>query len=363
RHDGEQRSLQEEQRLRSLESQVSEMSELLGVSETSKQRDQLTIRTLQERLAQLDTENKTLATSLHPPPEAPPPAAAGDCPEEGAEQRASALYYQQELQQLRDEFERYKSRAQGVLRTKGAREGELEAGRRQLAELKERYISLRLATEEAESRHAAELETARRELSLLAQAHRQELEGTRREARENAARLEEEARQHRERVMGVLTEREQELDRLREAKTPPGYPLPAPDLTGDGMELLQGGSSSFLVYVEQVSRKEAEIGGLRRRKHELEAELQSAQERLAEQGEEAQSLREQVEKALRDRNREGANLEYLKNVLLGYLTLPDPRGRQHTLSALLAVLHFSPEERSAALRAQDAVRWWTGGKR
>ncbi|KAM4602307.1 GRIP and coiled-coil domain-containing protein 1 [Discoglossus pictus] len=360
-----QRSLLEEQRLRSLESQVSEMSELLGAAETSKQRDQMTIRKLRERLTQLETENKTLAlaTSLHPPAETSSTQSVDEDAEETPEQQASAVYYQQELQQLKEEFERYKARAQGVLRTKGAREGELEAGKKQMGELKERYVSLRISAEEAERQHKVEMEAVRKEMVLLTQAHRQELEAVRREGCEIVARLEEEGRQHRERVLAVLAEKDLELERLRETKIPTAISLNSPDPLGNGLEIPQSDHPAFLVYVEQLSRKEAEIGSLRRRKRELEAELQSTQERLAEQGEEAQGLREQVEKALRDRSREGANMEYLKNVLLGFLTLPDSCGRQRTLSALLTVLHFSPEERNAAMRAQDGGRWWAGGKR
>ncbi|KAM4039739.1 GRIP and coiled-coil domain-containing protein 1 isoform 1-T2 [Anomaloglossus baeobatrachus] len=362
----QERFLQEEERIRSLESQVSELSELLGAAETSKQRDQVAIRKLRERLLQLETENKTIAmaTSMHPSPEIlVMKSSVGEDVDDGPEQRGSALFYQQELQQVKEEFERYKSRAQGVLRTKGAREGELEAGKQKLAELKEKYLNLRLSSEEAENKHKAEMEAARKEYMLLAQTHRQELEQVRKESRENMARMEEELRQHRERVLAVLNEKEQELERLRETKIPAGICPPFTDPLENGLELPPNNSSAFLVYVDQLSRKEAEIGSLRRRKHELEAELQSMQERLAMKHEESHTLRQQVDKAMRDRSREGANLEYLKNVLLGFLTLTDPLGRQHTLSALLTVLHFSPEERNAALRAQDGSRWWAATKR
>lgn len=362
----QQRFLQEEERIRSLESQVSELSELLGAAETSKQRDQVTMRKLRERLLQLETENKTIAmaTSMHPPPETLVlKSSVGEDIEDSPEQRGSALFYQQELQQVKEEFERYKARAQGVLRTKGAREGELEAGKQKLAELKEKYLDLRLSSEEAENKHKAETEAARKQLALLAQTHRQELEQVRKESRENMARMEEELRQHRERVLAVLNEKEQELERLRETKIPASICPPSSDHLDNGLELPQNNSSAFLVYVDQLSRKEAEIGNLRRKKHELEADLQSMQERLAEKNEETHTLHEQVNKAMRDRSREGANMEYLKNVLLGFLTLSDPLGRQHTLSALLTVLHFSPEERNAALRAQDGSRWWAGTKR
>ncbi|XP_040199125.1 GRIP and coiled-coil domain-containing protein 1 [Rana temporaria] len=361
-----QRFLQEEERMRSLESQVSELSELLGAAETSKQRDQIAIRKLRDRVIQLETENKTIAmaASLQTPAESllnKPPIAEDN--NDVQEPHGSVLFYQQELQQLREEFERYKARAQGVLRTKGARDGELEAGKQKMAELKEKYVSLRLAAEEAENKHKIEMEAVRKELVLSAQAHRQELEHVRKESRDNMARMEEELRQHRERVLAVLAEKEQELEKLREAKIPNGIPPPSLDPLDNGLELPSSNSSGLLVYVEQLSRKEAEIGILRRKKHELEAEIQSMHERFAEKGEEMQNLREQVQKALRDRSREGANMEYLKNVLLGFLTMSDPYGRQHTLSALLTVLHFSPEERNAAMRAQDSSRWWVGGKR
>ncbi|KAG9489762.1 hypothetical protein GDO78_005613 [Eleutherodactylus coqui] len=362
----QQRFLQEEERIRCLESQVSELSELLGAAETSKQRDQVTIHKLRERLLQLETENKTIAmaTSMHSPPESlSMKSPVGEDIEDSPEQRGLAVFYQQELQQVKEEFERYKARAQGVLRTKGAREGELEAGKQKLAELKEKYLNLRLASEEVDDQHKAEMEAARKELVLLAQTHRQELEQVRKESRENMARMEEELRQHRERVLAVLNEKEQELERMRETKIPLSICPPSPDPLGNGLELPQNNSSAFLVYVDQISRKEAEIGTLRRKKHELEAELQGMQERLAEKNEETHTLREQVDKAMRDRSREGANMEYLKNVLLGFLTLPDPLGRQHTLSALLTVLHFSPEERNAALRAQDGSKWFAGTKR
>ncbi|XP_068132014.1 GRIP and coiled-coil domain-containing protein 1 [Hyperolius riggenbachi] len=361
-----QRFLQEEERIRSLESQVSELSELLGAAETSKQRDQITLRKLRERVLQLETENKTIAMagSLQAPAETfliKSPMAEDSS--DSQEPQGSVAFYQQELQQLREEFERYKARAQGVLRNKGAREGELEAGKQKMTELKEKYVTLRLAAEEAENKRKMEMEAARKELVLLAQAHRQELENVRKESRENMARMEEELRQHRERVLAVLAEKEQELEKLRETKIPNGIPPPSPDPLDSSLELVSTSSPAFLVYAEQLSRKEAEIGVLRRRKHELEAEIQNAQERLAEKNEEMHNLHQQVEKALRDRSREGANMEYLKNVLLGFLTMSDPCGRQHTLSALLTVLHFSPEERSAVLRAQDGNRWWVGAKR
>uniref|UniRef100_A0A8C4QZ31 GRIP domain-containing protein n=1 Tax=Eptatretus burgeri TaxID=7764 RepID=A0A8C4QZ31_EPTBU len=58
---------------------------------------------------------------------------------------------------------------------------------------------------------------------------------------------------------------------------------------------------------------------------------------------------EQIDKSSRDRSRDGASLEYLKNVVFRFLTLGDMRGRQHALNAIATVLQFSPKERKAVL--------------
>ena len=48
----------------------------------------------------------------------------------------------------------------------------------------------------------------------------------------------------------------------------------------------------------------------------------------------------------RIQSREGANLEYLKNVVMAYLMSTDYAGRKHMLNAIAAVLHFTPNEKS-----------------
>ena len=56
----------EEGRVASLEERVSELSELLGACERTRQKDQQTAQRLRERVLQLDTENKTLAIAALP---------------------------------------------------------------------------------------------------------------------------------------------------------------------------------------------------------------------------------------------------------------------------------------------------------
>lgn len=46
------------------------------------------------------------------------------------------------------------------------------------------------------------------------------------------------------------------------------------------------------------------------------------------------------------KSREGANLEYLKNVFINYLTTNDASSKRHMLNAISTVLRFTPDELS-----------------
>ncbi|NXH38595.1 GCC1 protein, partial [Dicaeum eximium] len=414
-----QRSQREEQRVAELEAQVSQVSELLGTYEKAKQRDQATIQRLKDRIVQLDLENKTLAiaaSSRSPgeaaveeatldvtalkekmeklrkllqaaagkgaeaeePREPEPPPGAGD----GDGDKAPGGHCQQELRQLKEEFERYKARAQQVLKSKASKDvglaKELEEAREQLAELRDQHVLLQLAADEAEQRHRQELEAKKQELSQLQQLRRQELERCQLEFRERALRLEEEMHKQRDRALAVLAEKDRELEQLRALALPHG-PKSSRDAPGDApsqecseilpqaLQLGSGSEPTFFLYAEQLARKEVEIAALRKHKHQLEVQLHQLQGRaLAEEDkhrEEVAALRGQLQKSCRDKSREGANLEYLKNVVFRFLTLPDARGRQQTLTAILAILHFSPEEKLSIAKSSAHGSWWLHGKR
>ncbi|XP_036375646.1 GRIP and coiled-coil domain-containing protein 1 [Megalops cyprinoides] len=420
----------EEARVASLEERVSQLSELVGTCERAKLKDQQTAQRLRDRILQLDTENKTLAIA------ASTRASAADLAideasldvnvlkdkletvkrllllasqrsqqpleieklgeaEQGREgenepsdgEKASALYYQQELKQLKEEFERYKARAQAVLKNKNAKDGnvakELEEAREQLAELKEKYISLRIQCDEAEAAHRRELEARQQQASSLQQSHRQELERLEAQFRDSSLRLEEELHKQRDRTLALLAEKDLELERLRGAAV--GYGLvgrKAPseasvvevdgaedspqDLVAQALKLAGPNEPTLLLYAEQLARKEVELSALRRQKHRLEGDLHQMQDKLIANGErydeEVSELRDRLEKQARDQSREGANLEYLKNIIYRFLTLQDARGRQQTLTAILTILHFSPQEKQAVIK-QQALSWWSAGKR
>ncbi|KAK9976013.1 hypothetical protein ABG768_021238 [Culter alburnus] len=422
----------EEARVASLEERVSELSELLGACEKARQKDQQNAQRLRERILQLDTENKTLAiaavnrtttcdlniddTNLNvdvlkdklekvkkllllaaqrsQDQSLDIEKLLGEKDKEVSEgEKASALHYQQELRQVREEFERYKMRAQGVLKNKNAKDGnqskELEEARDQLAELKEKYINLRILSDEAEAQHKRDLEERQLGLVALQQAHKQEVERLEAQHRESFLRLEEELHKQRDRTMALLAEKDLELERLRAAAVisfgshqrnatnnstamEGGDPEEADpeqeesDIIAQALKLSGPNEPTLLLYAEQLSRKEVEVAALRKQKHRLEEDLHQLQGKLIAKGErheeEVAELRCQLDKHIRDQGRDGANLEYLKNVIYRFLTLHDTRGRQQTLTAILTILHFSPQEKQAVLK-QQPHNWWTAGMR
>ncbi|KAF0028681.1 GRIP and coiled-coil domain-containing protein 1 [Scophthalmus maximus] len=401
-------------RIAGLEQRVSELSELLGACEKTRQRDQQAAQRLRDRILQLDTENKTLAIAassrstsdlgldesqldvsalkeklgkvkklLLLAAQRNPDQNLRDLAEAEAEpggDRASALVYQQELRQLKDEFERYKLRAQVVLKNKNTKDGsqakELEEVRDQLVELKEKYINLRIQSDEDKVQHCRELEERQQEAALLQQSHRQEVERAEALHRDELLRLEAELHKQRERTMALLDEKDLELERLRAAaaalvrsndRVEANEPEPETegDIVGQALQRVAPAEPTLLLYAEQLSRKEVEVGSLRRQKHRLEEDLHQLQARLIANGErhdeEVTELRGRLDKLIRDQSREGANMEYLKNVIYKFLTLHDASERQQTLTAILTILHFSPQEKHQVLRLQGAT-WWTNRK-
>ncbi|XP_035640004.1 GRIP and coiled-coil domain-containing protein 1-like [Oncorhynchus keta] len=445
----------EEGRVASLELRVSELSELLGACEKARQRDQQNAHWLRERILQLDTENKTLAIAAstrgspldlsmdeanldvnvlkerlekvkrllllatqrnHPEQtmeiekmaemEGRLGQGTGSWGESSDGEKASALYYQQELRQLKEEFERYKVRAQVVLKNKNAKDcslaKELEEARDQLAELKEKYINLRIHGDEAEAKHRRELEECQQGKGMLQQGHKQELDRAEAQYRESLLRLEGELHRQRDRTMALLQEKDQELEKLKsigyslagyrshhndEGETGADFRATADggsnnsnnannmddlaqeesDIITHALRLAGPNEPTLLLYVEQLARKEVEIGSLRRQKHRLEEDVHQLQGRLIANGErydeEVAELRGRLDKRHRDQGREGANLEYLKNVIYKFLTLQDTRGRQQTLTAILTILHFSPQEKQAVVKQHQNQAWWTAGMR
>ena len=118
-----------------------------------------------------------------------------------------------------------------------------------------------------------------------------------------------------------------------------------------------------LYYEEELAHKDAEVKDLRHKARDLESTLRDLQMSFISKEErysdELETLRARVSILRRMSTKEGANLEYLKNVVLTYMLTSAAAEREHMLKAIAAVLSFSTEE-LAKVREYNASWWWNG---
>ncbi|EGI66044.1 PREDICTED: GRIP and coiled-coil domain-containing protein 1-like isoform X1 [Acromyrmex echinatior] len=114
--------------------------------------------------------------------------------------------------------------------------------------------------------------------------------------------------------------------------------------------LLANDSPPILHYTQELARKEVQVSSSRKKILELEATLREQQREMfhmkEQQQEEIKRLKAHITRLEACKSREGANLEYLKNVFINYLTTNDVSSKRHMLNAISTVLRFTPDELS-----------------
>ncbi|XP_033115679.1 GRIP and coiled-coil domain-containing protein 1-like [Anneissia japonica] len=225
---------------------------------------------------------------------------------------------QQELKQLKDEFERYKLRAQSVLKSKNTRVEDMEAA---MKKVKENHKTDMLQTQHDFKQRSAEMEQQISQATDKSQSSR--------------------------RSSSVFTDNDDEQE--EDAHAIQAQATVNQLQNRQSAALMKGvGTASLLHYAEEQSRKEVELTMIKRKKLELETALRQLQEKHAASQEtyqeEVEKLKEEVEKWKQYRSREGTNLEYLKNVVLGYIQTDDLSSKHSLLHVIATILHFSPKE-------------------
>ena len=272
---------------------------------------------------------------------------------------------QSELQQLKQELDWYKQKEQRSGRKEVVRSGPTED---EINQLRVQIQFLRSELEHGEEEHRESLKAVQDSWMKERLSWKDELAQVERAGRNRLADLELQMQKQRERSLTLLQEKDEELNSLREwlnmkNATPMSSAMSISKDTGaDGGEewpesLYQLGSMTLgasasggqiLHYVEELARKEVEIQGLRKSRNQLESTVRDMQmcavtmeHKMAEQ---KQHLHEELARLERNVSREGANLEYLKNVLLEFFLRSDPSSQAHMFNAIAACLHFSPRE-------------------
>ena len=260
----------------------------------------------------------------------------------------------------------------------------------QITELRERLAVARTNCDEQELKLHEKEEGFARALAAMRESHRAELAERDSVHRQRASELEAEMRRHRDRTVSMLAERDREIASLRMQVVEQRLPAVSDstfhhDVETAAAEYSEVGASSaespagavvselianvgvvddakILHFAHERSRYEAEAAALRRQKYSLETSLREARRDAALAAEihatEVCELREELAKGDRDRSRETANLEYLKNVVHRYMTCRGgASARQQMLNAISTILQFSPVEKQQ-VQAILARGWW-----
>lgn len=104
----------------------------------------------------------------------------------------------------------------------------------------------------------------------------------------------------------------------------------------------------MIFYSNELARKDMELTALRKAKRESDELIrQTLKEKIMiqeELDEKIGNLEQKVYYLEKMKSREGANLEYLKNVTISYLTTADIIAKRKMLNAIAAVLKFDESE-------------------
>ncbi|XP_022083862.1 GRIP and coiled-coil domain-containing protein 1-like [Acanthaster planci] len=424
----------EEERVATLESKLAELSEVVGNYDRVKQQGQQAVMRLKERITQLDLENTALAKAVNKAQTSQseeivnPDATVSELTEKimklkgllklasqksekpvdiddlcNIEDHTSLEIHpdhrscQQELKQLKDEFERYKLRAQGVLKNKSVKDTssnkEIEALQSQITEMRDRISVLRQQLDDEEANHKQTVTNYEDKIFTLKEQHRSALSQAESEYKQRAADMEQQIHRQRDRTMALLAEKAQEIDMLRQ-QVHNRYGGPA-TMQGDfslrrqssgdvfqesdeqpkseadetvsqlQVSMVQSNNPSLLHFAEERARREVELASIKKQKQQLEGALRQLQEKHAMAAqmheEELDQLREEAERWKRNRSREGTNLEYLKNVVLCYFQTESHSKRQQMFNAIATILQFTRKEKEGVLKKQGAS-WWGYGQ-
>lgn len=426
----------EEERVTALEAKLAELSEVVGSYDRVRQQDQIAIQKLKERVTQLDLENTALARAansrtiqnveeLNDPAEiketilklkgllklaneqSEKPVDIDDIgnldDETSREQSPDHKACQQELKQLKEEFERYKVRAQTVLKNRNVKDTtnnkEIEELQAQINGYKERVSILRQQLDDEEKKCEDVTKEMEDQLANQKEHHKKTLAQADGEFKQKISDLEHQVGKQRDRTMALLVDKDKEIDYLKqqiyqftgrtfgddrqnnrqtsldsdvftsEDANPEEHSgqdtehMVSQLISNPATQLAASSGTSLLHYAEEQARKEVELATVKKQKQQLETALRQLQDKHSssnqKHAEEIDSLQEEVERWKRNRSREGTNLEYLKNVVLNYLLTDSVSGKKRMFNAISTILHFSPKEKDSVLRKTSSA-WWSG---
>lgn len=378
-----------EDRVATLEARLANLSLTVASYDRTRQDDLQAIQKLKEKVSELAQENTSLLARLGPETDnsesdintlcrqltklkdqliqanlhAPHPVdlEAVLCAGENIHSRC-----QQEYDCLKEEFENYKIIANQKSETVGENVCRGECGK-QLEDLRQKIRTLTTAAQLAAESHGLQVLALKEEIASLRSSHESSLRRAETENRVAIVALEQQLAMQQQRSLNTLSERDLEIQRLTKEvhelrKSSAQSGLGTLEATAAILSQVSGGSEGPLLHhLEELARKDQEVSQLRREKRQLETTMREVQmaalNRQQAQQDKIERLEEEAERYRRNVSREGENLEYLKNVVLQYMTSSDAESRNLMLNAISAVLKFTSNE-VENVRKYNTLWWW-----
>jgi len=226
-----------------------------------------------------------------------------------------------------------------------------------------------------------EVEDKKKDMCQLKETKDREQEVLRMENKKKIGVLRIELEEQRSRSINLMEEKDCEIQRLqreldrsmeevfyspdrKNSRTSPAS-VPSRKVSCDINEMSAGVNTSGapLHYIQELSRKEVEVKELRVAQLQLESTLRELQQNMSSKEEKYQDtiddLEDTVARLERMTTSEGANLEYLKNVVLTYMLSTDVSSKNHMLKAIGAVLKLSKSEIKRVMEQNAYSSWWS----
>ncbi|KAJ2942545.1 hypothetical protein O0L34_g2013 [Tuta absoluta] len=246
----------------------------------------------------------------------------------------------EEYEELKQEFEAYKQQNINPIDDKSDLLSEIDVLKSEVKVLKEKLETYMMVIEEEKQDKADALKLYEDKLKNEKDYHK-EIQS---DLKTRIQSLEKQVQTQRDRYAALLEETDNLIrarsERSRKVSSEDGHLLT--DVTAP---------PHMLHYAHELARKDLDITQLRKEKHLLEGQFRDCQREATIEKERfkevIRTLKEEIDRLRRIQSREGANLEYLKNVVMAYLMSTDYAGRKHMLNAIAAVLHFTTSEKDA----------------
>lgn len=393
-----------EKRIANLESRISELSDMVGNYDKTKQHDLLTIQRLKEKVNQLQIGHCTLNKiavgdnklwdlgqpnsddqRLHLKNISPlDDSDAGNMLNIGCDRDVLPSenvhgHCQAEILQLKDELDFLKSKAENAMKEKynktsaallsdAKAEKEIKELKRKISQLQDQLQASKSQTklnEEYHNKITSNLEKSLDELKVL---QKQELAQMKVGYQAKLLELEHQIQKQRERTLSLLEEKDKEIGLLKSTflssiiKKENSSDNLSPEDMNETAALDHEAAATLLSnslissqkdghilhYAQELARKDIEITNLRQCRIQTESALRKLQQvsigMEEKHTEEIEYLKSRIKLLESSKDKDGTNVEYLKNVVLRFLKTNDPNSQRHMVNAIATVLHFTNTE-------------------